>query len=66
MIMLGSSVVSTISAEELTSTANALQSETFRPFEIYFAATMIYVAMALGLRATFAAIARAWLGRWRA
>jgi len=46
LILLGSSVVSAISAEELTSTVNTLQSTTFRSFEFYFAATLIYLGMA--------------------
>lgn len=46
LILLGSSVVSAISAEELTSAVNSLQSTTFRSFEFYFAATFIYLAMA--------------------
>jgi polar amino acid transport system permease protein len=46
LILLGSSVVSAISAEELTSTVNSLQSTTFRSFEFYFAATLIYLTMA--------------------
>lgn len=46
LILLGSSVVSAISAEELTSAVNSLQSTTFRSFEFYFAATGIYLAMA--------------------
>jgi polar amino acid transport system permease protein len=47
LILLGSSVVSAISAEELTSLVNSLQSTTFRSFEFYFAATLIYLAMAV-------------------
>ncbi len=50
LILLGSSVVSAISAEELTSTVNSLQSTTFRSFEFYFAATLIYLAMAVSAR----------------
>lgn len=46
LILLGSSVVSAISAEELTSAVNSLQSTTFRSFEFYFAALFIYLAMA--------------------
>lgn len=46
LIMLGSSVVSAISAEELTSAVNTLQSTTFRAFEFYFAATFLYLVMA--------------------
>ncbi len=50
LILLGSSVVSAISAEELTSTVNSLQSTTFRSFEFYFAATLIYLVMAVAAR----------------
>ena len=39
LLMLGSSVVSTISAQELTATANDLQARTFRSFEIYIVVT---------------------------
>jgi polar amino acid transport system permease protein len=48
--MLGSSVVSSISAVDLTAVANTLQSTTFRAFEFYFATTLIYLVMALGFR----------------
>jgi polar amino acid transport system permease protein len=50
LLMLGSSVVSSISAVDLTAITNTLQSTTFRSFEFYFAATLIYLAMALGFR----------------
>ena len=43
LLMLSSSVVSAISAEELTSIANNLQSQTFRSFEIYIVVTVIYL-----------------------
>lgn len=51
LLMLASSVVSTISAVELTAITNSLQSTTFRSFEFYFVATGLYLAMALGFRA---------------
>lgn len=50
LILLSSSVVSAISAEELTSAVNSLQSTTFRSFEFYFAATLIYLVMAAAAR----------------
>jgi polar amino acid transport system permease protein len=50
LLMLASSVVSAISAVELTAVTNSLQSTTFRPFEFYFVATGIYLAMALAIR----------------
>ena len=43
--ILFSSVVSQISAEELTFVGNYLQSRTFRSFEIYLAISLIYVAV---------------------
>ena len=50
LLMLGSSIVAAISAEELTAVTNSLQSTTFRSFEFYFVATGMYLAMALGAR----------------
>jgi polar amino acid transport system permease protein len=50
LLMLGSSVVAAISAEELTAITNSLQSTTFRSFEFYFVATAMYLAMAVGSR----------------
>lgn len=55
LILLGSSVVSAISAEELTSAVNSLQSTTFRAFEFYFAALVLYLTMALTVRAALGA-----------
>jgi len=48
--MLGSSVVSQISAEDLTFAANFIQSRNFRSFETYFIITAMYLAMAVGFR----------------
>ena len=56
LLMLSSSVVSTISAVELTAITNSLQSTTFRAFEFYFVATGLYLAMALGFRAGLSSI----------
>ena len=56
LVMLGSSVVSTISAEELTATGHILETETFRPFEVYIVITAIYVALAFALKALFGAL----------
>lgn len=57
IIMLGSAVVSQISAEELTWASNFIQSRTFRSFEAYFVVGAIYLALSLGLRQGFR-----WLG----
>jgi polar amino acid transport system permease protein len=50
LMMLASSIVSTISAVELTAITNSLQSTTFRAFEFYFVATAMYLVMAIGFR----------------
>ncbi len=50
ILLLSSSVVSAISATELTAVTNTLQSRTFRSFEFYFVATALYLAMALLVR----------------
>jgi len=56
LVMLSSSVVSTISAVELTAVTNSLQSTTFRSFEFYFVAMGLYFAMSLGFRASLSVI----------
>jgi polar amino acid transport system permease protein len=56
LLMLGSSIVAAISAEELTAVTNTLQSTTFRAFEFYFVATGIYLVMALASRLVLHAI----------
>ena len=50
MVLLGSSITSAISADELTSAGNLLQSMTFRTFETYLVVTFIYLAMVLIMR----------------
>jgi polar amino acid transport system permease protein len=53
LLMLSSSVVSVISADDLTSVAATLQSQTFRSFEIYIVITGIYLLLALAFSAVF-------------
>ncbi|MEM9162191.1 MAG: amino acid ABC transporter permease [Cyanobacteria bacterium P01_F01_bin.4] len=50
LLMLLSSVVSQISAEELTFVGNFLRSRTFRDFEVYFTLALIYILLALSLK----------------
>lgn len=50
IVMLGSSVCSQIATEELSFAANFIQSRNFRPFEVYFAATALYLALAVAAR----------------
>ncbi len=58
LLMLSSSIVSAISAEELASAANNLQSRTFRSFEIYIVVTAMYLVLSLMFSTVFAAINR--------
>lgn len=53
LLMLASSVTSQISTEELTATANFIQSETYRPFETFFIVAGIYIALSLAMRLVF-------------
>lgn len=61
--MLGSAVVSQISAPDLTFAANYIESRTFRSFEIYLVATVIYLCLALIMRQSFRLAGVKWLGR---
>ncbi|OWV72804.1 polar amino acid ABC transporter permease [Rhizobium sp. R339] len=56
IVMLGSSVVSQIAAEDLTFAANFIQSRTFRAFEAYMVSTVIYLVLAILLRQVLAVI----------
>ncbi|MGH6625037.1 MAG: amino acid ABC transporter permease [Burkholderiaceae bacterium] len=56
LMMLSSSVVSTISVEELTAIASVIDSQTFRTFESYILVMFMYIALALLLRGVFFAI----------
>lgn len=56
IVMLGSSVVSQIAAEDLTFAANFIQSRSFRAFEAYFVSTAIYLVLAILLRQVLAAV----------
>ncbi|MCO5093373.1 amino acid ABC transporter permease [Bosea sp. (in: a-proteobacteria)] len=61
LLMLGTSVVSVIAVEELTATANSIQSRTFRAFEVYFVVTAIYLALSLGFRQVFRIVYARWV-----
>jgi polar amino acid transport system permease protein len=56
LVLLGSSIVSAIAAEELTAVANTINSQTFRSFEIYTIVTVMYVAIVFAFRAVFTSI----------
>jgi polar amino acid transport system permease protein len=56
LLMLSSAVVSAISADDLTSVAANLQSQTFRSFEIYIVVAGIYLLLAVLFSLLFRAI----------
>jgi polar amino acid transport system permease protein len=58
LLMLASSVTSQISAEELTATANLIQSETYRSFEVYVVVAVVYLALSFLYRFAFWLIGR--------
>ena len=64
LVMLASSVVSVISAEELTAVTDTIVARNFRSFEFYFVITGIYLAMSLAFQALFAGIDRALFAHW--
>jgi len=66
LVMLASSVVSVISAEELTAVADTIIARNFRSFEFYFIITGIYLVLSLAFQAVFATIDRVLFGRWSA
>jgi polar amino acid transport system permease protein len=45
LLMLATSITSQISAEELTATANLVQSDTYRSFEVYMIVAVVYLAL---------------------
>jgi polar amino acid transport system permease protein len=56
LLMLASSITSQISAEELTATANLVQSDTYRSFEVYMIVAVVYLALSALYRLGFWAI----------
>nr|WP_252192988.1 amino acid ABC transporter permease [Rhizobium sp. CSW-27] len=66
IVMLGSSVVSQIAAQDLTFAANFIQSRTFRAFEAYIVSTIIYLVLAILVRQVMALIGRTLFPRRKA
>ena len=61
LLMLSSAVVSAISADDLTSVAANLQSQTFRSFEIYIVVSAIYLVLSLAFSLLFRLAYQRWL-----
>ena len=53
LLMLASSIMSSIGAEELLGIANRIQSDTFRNFEIFLVLWVVYLALSYMMRAGF-------------
>jgi polar amino acid transport system permease protein len=64
LIMLASSVVSVISAEELTAVTDMIVARNFRSFEFYLVATGMYLVMSFAFQSVFALIDRRLFARW--
>ncbi|MCA0303440.1 MAG: amino acid ABC transporter permease [Proteobacteria bacterium] len=56
LLMLATSVVSQISAQDLFHAASIIQSRTFRDFEVYIVVAIAYLVLALVFRLVFAGI----------
>jgi polar amino acid transport system permease protein len=58
LLMLNSSIVSVISADELTAAAQDIQSRTFRSFEVYIVVTAMYFVLSLLFSGVFQGLNR--------
>jgi polar amino acid transport system permease protein len=63
LLMLNSSIVSVIAADDLTAATQDVAGRTFRSFEAFITATIIYLVLSLLFTAAFALIQRAAFGR---
>lgn len=63
LLMLNSSVVSIIAAQELTAVANDIQSRTFRSFEVFMVVTVIYFILSMLFTGVFALLERLFFPR---
>lgn len=58
LLLLTTSIVSSISAEELTSVAQSIDSTIFRSFEVYIVTALLYLAMSMIFAVIFKALDR--------
>lgn len=63
LTMLASSVCSFISVQELSGQAAIIQSQTFRSFEVYIVASLMYLALALILKVVLSLLGHYFFGR---
>ncbi|MFZ4835019.1 amino acid ABC transporter permease [Rouxiella sp. Mn2063] len=62
IVMLGSSVVSQVSYQELTFAASLIQSRTFLSFEVYFVSTLLYLMLSMVMRQLLLLAGRRYFG----
>jgi polar amino acid transport system permease protein len=65
MVLLGSSLASAISANELTSAANVMAAHNFRTLEVYIVVTFMYLVIVFVFRGIFAIVYNLVLARGR-
>jgi len=65
IVMLGSSVVSQVSFQELTFVASLIQSRTFLSFEVYLVCTLFYLALSIVIRQLLLIAGRRFFGSYR-
>ncbi|MDR3432196.1 MAG: amino acid ABC transporter permease [Rouxiella aceris] len=65
IVMLGSSVVSQVSFQELTFVASLIQSRTFLSFEVYLVCTLFYLALSIVMRQLLLIAGRRFFGSYR-
>ncbi|MBA1154596.1 ABC transporter permease subunit [Microvirga mediterraneensis] len=58
LLLLGTSIASQISAEELFHTASFIESRTYRSFEVYAVVCAIYFALVIAFKVAFAIVGR--------
>ncbi len=63
LLMLNSSIVSVIAADDLTAAAQDVAGRTFRSFEAFIVVTVVYLVLSLVFSAVFAGLQRAAFGR---
>ena len=64
IVMLGSSVVSQVSYQELTFVASLIQSRTFLSFETYLVCTLFYLALSIAMRQLLLRVGRRFFGSY--
>lgn len=65
LLMLASSIMSAVGAEELLGISNRVQSDTYRSFEVFLVGWVVYLALSYLMRIVFAQLAKYFFPRRR-